>query len=152
LLECSALADGDLRALATRLRGLTCVFAGQSGVGKSAILNRLLPEHELPVGELSEKSGEGTHTTSRSTLYHLPGGGEVIDSPGVRAFDLPAANPQTVAACFREFRPYLGQCRFSDCAHLQEPGCVIHQAVTDSAISEDRYQSYRSILGTMLQG
>ncbi len=122
------------------------VLVGQSGVGKSSLIKRLLPEQDIAIGRLSEASGQGKHTTTATTLYHLPDGGNLLDSPGVRDFRPGEFAPEQLAEGFREFRPYLGQCRFNDCLHKGEPGCAIEAAFKDGTISEQRMQSYKRLL------
>lgn len=133
--------------LAAELRGRVSVFVGQSGVGKSSLVNRLVPEANVPVGELSANRGKGRHTTTTTRLMHLGCGGSLIDSPGIREFGLwPMPIPE-LAWGFREFRRFLGHCRFRDCNHDREPGCAILEAVASGAISERRLQSFRHIAG-----
>lgn len=134
-----------LETLATDLRDHTSVFVGESGVGKSSLINWLLPESAIRVGDVSTGSGLGKHTTTAASLYHLPHGGDLIDSPGVREFGLSHIEREAVAMAFPEFRPYLGQCRFNDCRHANEPGCAIRAAVAAGDIAPRRYQSYVEI-------
>ena len=142
----SALKNTGIEAFADRLAGKTSILVGQSGVGKSSLIKRLLPDRDIAVGKLSAASGLGKHTTTSTTLYHLPQGGHLIDSPGVRDFHLGKVAASELGNGFREFRPYLGQCRFNDCRHLSEPGCAIQAAVTEGAILERRMQSYRQLM------
>ena len=129
----------------------TSVFVGQSGVGKSSLLNCLLPESPALVGDISESTQKGRHTTTLAQLYHLPSGGQIIDSPGVREFGLWQVSEEQAAAGFLEFRPWLGQCRFRDCRHLDEPGCAVRAAVEDGVISPQRWDSYKRILDTLTE-
>jgi ribosome biogenesis GTPase len=101
----------------------------------------------LRIGELSEAASKGRHTTTAACLYHLPQGGELIDSPGIREFSLAFLEPTRLAAGFREFRPFLGRCRFSDCRHGEEPDCELRAAVRAGQVGEARYRSYLQILG-----
>jgi len=126
----------------------TSVFVGQSGVGKSSLVNALLPESNLRVGDLSERQ-QGTHTTTSATLLHFPGGGHLIDSPGIREFGLWHMEEDDVLEGFIEFRPFLGHCKFRDCSHKHEPGCAILKGLTDGKISQTRMDSYRYILRTL---
>jgi ribosome biogenesis GTPase / thiamine phosphate phosphatase len=135
-----------LDALLAELRGRTSVLVGQSGVGKSSLIKRLLPHQEVRIGELSAATGLGTHTTTRTTLYRMPRGGALIDSPGVRAFGLWDVDPGRVAAGFVEFRPYLGACRFSDCSHRVEPGCALQAAAADGKLHPRRLANYHRIV------
>lgn len=133
---------GNLKAL---LEGKTSVFVGQSGVGKSSLINALLPEAGTAVGALSE-IGKGSHTTSTARLFHLPDhGGDIIDSPGIREFALWHIEPADLLKHFTEFKPLLGSCRFRDCSHEREPGCALHAAIQAGAISQQRFDSYRLI-------
>ncbi|GGY87439.1 putative ribosome biogenesis GTPase RsgA [Cellvibrio zantedeschiae] len=126
----------------------TSVFVGQSGVGKSSLVNALLPESNLRVGDLSERQ-QGTHTTTSATLLHFPGGGHLIDSPGIREFGLWHMEEDEVLEGFIEFRPFLGHCKFRDCSHRHEPGCAILSALESGKISGTRMDSYRYILRTL---
>jgi ribosome biogenesis GTPase len=142
----SALKNTGIDFFTDSLADKTSIMVGQSGVGKSSLIKRLLPDREIAVGKLSEASGLGKHTTTSTTLYHLPQGGHLIDSPGVRDFHLGKVDAGDLGHGFREFRPHLGQCKFNDCRHLSEPGCAIRAAVAEGAIHERRMQSYRRLL------
>lgn len=142
----SALENTGIEAFSNRLAGKTSILVGQSGVGKSSLLKRLLPDRDIAIGRLSAASGLGKHTTTSTTLYHLPHGGKLIDSPGVRDFHLGRIAAGELGNGFREFRPYLGQCRFNDCRHLSEPGCAINAAVAAGNILKRRMESYRKLL------
>jgi ribosome biogenesis GTPase / thiamine phosphate phosphatase len=131
--------------LAQALINRTSILVGQSGVGKSSLIKRLLPALDIQIGKLSEASGQGRHTTTTTTLYHLPQGGNLIDSPGVRDFRLGVTAPDDLARGFREFRPYLGLCRFQDCRHLSEPGCAVKAAMRKGTISKRRLASYSQL-------
>lgn len=139
----SARTGTGLPALRQALRGHLGAVVGQSGVGKSALLNALMPAAAARIGEISQATDTGRHTTTVAALYHLPDGGELIDSPGVRGFHLTPMPPRELARCFVEFRPFIGTCRFSDCLHSEEPGCTVKTAVENSRISPRRYESYR---------
>ncbi|MBZ9538663.1 small ribosomal subunit biogenesis GTPase RsgA [Modicisalibacter tunisiensis] len=138
--------DTGLDALHAQLTGRTSVFVGQSGVGKSSLIDRLLPDEALRIGALSEDSRKGTHTTTTARLYTLPAGGELIDSPGIREFGLGHLDARQITDGFVEFRPYLGRCRFRDCRHRGEPGCALQVAIDAGEISAERFASYRRIL------
>jgi len=151
VLFASTKAEHGLDALSEHLRGRTSVFVGQSGVGKSSLINSLLPEVDARVGELSEASGQGRHTTSAAMEYRLPEGGSIIDSPGIRDFGLWNISAEQAFEGFVEFRPYRGQCRFRNCAHREEPGCALRQAVADGRISERRLESFHQIVDSLSQ-
>lgn len=142
-----AQADG-LAALYHQLAERTSVFVGQSGVGKSSLIDQLLPEETLRIGALSEDSRKGTHTTTTARLYAMPDAhnGVLIDSPGIREFGLTHLDAQAVTDGFIEFRPFLGHCRFRDCRHQAEPGCALLAAVEAGKIHPERFASYRRIL------
>jgi ribosome biogenesis GTPase len=142
----SVLENTGIDAFADCLSGKTSILVGQSGVGKSSLLKRLLPDRDIVTGKLSAASGLGKHTTTSTTLYHLPQGGRLIDSPGVRDFHLARVADEELGHGFREFRPYLGQCRFNNCRHLSEPGCAINAAVAEGDILERRMASYRQLI------
>jgi ribosome biogenesis GTPase len=142
----SARKNTGIEAFIANLSGKTSILVGQSGVGKSSLIKRLLPHRDIDVGKLSAASGLGKHTTTSTTLYHLPQGGRLIDSPGVRDFHLARVPDEELGHGFREFRPYLGQCRFNNCRHLSEPGCAIRAAVAEGHILERRMASYRKLI------
>ena len=131
-----------LDALITRLRNETSILVGQSGVGKSSLVKALLPDQDIQTGRLSSATGLGRHTTSAATLYFLPSGGSLIDSPGVRSFRLPAMDRQQLERGFREFRPFLGHCQFSNCVHQDEPGCALRAAATEGLVAQWRLDNF----------
>lgn len=143
--------ESSLGELKEFLNGRTTVFVGQSGVGKSSLIGTLLPGEELKVGSLSENTRKGKHTTTTARLYHFPAGGDLIDSPGIREFGLWHMSAGDVLYGFRELRPLAGYCRFRDCAHEQEPGCALRDAVKKGDVSERRFDSYRRILQTLTE-
>lgn len=125
-------------ALATQ----TSLFAGQSGVGKSSLTNALLPDKTLKINSVSETTRHGRHTTTAATLYHLPCGGDLIDSPGVAIFGLAGLSEAQLAWGFREFHPYVGHCRFNDCRHVNDKDCAVREAAENGAIPISRYQRF----------
>ncbi|WP_339080226.1 small ribosomal subunit biogenesis GTPase RsgA [Pseudomonas sp. TMP9] len=149
LLEVSAHQGDGMEQLKQQLDGHVSVFVGQSGVGKSSLVNSLLPDVDIRVGPLSEQSGLGTHTTTTARLFHFPGGGELIDSPGIREFGLVHVSRDDVEAGFIEFHELIGQCRFRDCKHDREPGCALLKALEDGRLHPQRMASYRQILASL---
>ena len=139
-------------ALKQVLVGKNNIFVGQSGVGKSTLVNTVLPDADILTKEVSENSGLGQHTTTVSRLHHLPSGGNLIDSPGIREFGLWHLDVERVTWCFKEFREFIGGCRFRDCKHLNDPGCILVEAVDAGKISELRFDSYHRILESMADG
>lgn len=139
---------GGLKAL---LNSRTSVFVGQSGVGKSSLINTLLPDEELKVGALSANTAKGRHTTTTARLYHFPAGGDLIDSPGIREFGLWHMSADEVLYGFRELRNLAGHCKFRDCLHKQEPGCAFLAAQAKGEISERRLHSYHYIVQTLTE-
>lgn len=148
----SAKTGEGLAELRAELAGKSSMLAGQSGVGKSSLTNTLLPDKQLRTRELSEKAGLGRHTTTTATLYHLPDGGDLIDSPGVAVFGLAEMAVSDLAAGYREFRPLLGECRFNDCRHLDDKGCAVRAAVEAGWISAERYRRFRKLVDKMRLG
>ena len=135
--------------LIAALKEHVSVFCGPSGVGKSSLVKAVLPDQEIRVGEISAATGGGRHTTTLATLYHLPRGGSLIDSPGVRDFGLWHVGAAQVAQGFVEFQRHAADCRFADCCHLAEPGCAVQQAAQKEQISAIRLASYRRIVASL---
>lgn len=129
-----------------QLNDKTHIFLGQSGVGKSSLINELTPNLNLRVNEISKKSKLGKHTTTNTTLYHIPSGGDLIDSPGVREFHLNTLTSQEILSGFREFKPFIGQCKFRNCVHINEPNCAIKNALGNGSIHPKRYESYLNLI------
>lgn len=136
-------------ALTHWLADHTSVFVGQSGVGKSSLIRSILGDQSIKVGALSENTRKGTHTTTTARLFHLPEGGKLVDSPGIREFGLWHIDQDELIQGFIEFRPHIGLCKFRDCQHEQEPGCAINQAYEEGKISEARMRSYLFIKSTL---
>ena len=149
LLEVSAHDGAGMAELRAALDDRISVFVGQSGVGKSSLVNSLLPGVDLRVGALSELTGKGTHTTTTARLFHFPEGGDLIDSPGIREFGLGHVSRDDVEAGFIEFRELLGRCRFRDCRHDREPGCALLLALEEGRIQPQRLASYRHIIASL---
>ncbi|HSM31220.1 MAG TPA: ribosome small subunit-dependent GTPase A [Woeseiaceae bacterium] len=143
--RCSAKQGLNIEAVTDLMRDGVSIIVGQSGVGKSSLINRLLQDDRQRVAAISDKSGEGRHTTVNSAMLQLPGGGAVIDSPGVRDY-APALRPEEVVAGYREICGAAHDCRFANCRHLREPGCAVKGAVETGTISKRRYDSYRHLL------
>ena len=144
----SAVTGAGIDALREAVRGRTAAFTGNSGVGKSSVLNRLAPELELKVGEVSDKLGRGRHTTRHVELYALGDGTFLADTPGFSSFDTERMDlvlKENLQYAFPDFAPYLGRCQFHDCAHLREPGCAVRAAVEAGAVPESRYRSYERL-------
>lgn len=139
--------DHGLDMLLAELADHTSIFVGQSGVGKSSLIKALLPDQEIRIGKLSAASGQGRHTTTSTMLYHLPSGGDLIDSPGVREFGLFETDAHRIAAGFVEFAAHMNRCRFRDCHHNAEPGCALRAAVDQGEIDPRRLESYHRIVG-----
>lgn len=129
------------------LVGKTSVLVGQSGMGKSTLVNALIPEAQAATREISQALDSGKHTTTHATLYHLDTTSDLIDSPGLQEFGLGHLDRQEIELAFREFRPYLGQCRFRDCRHHREPGCALTAALAEGRIDAGRFAIYQRIVG-----
>lgn len=136
----------DISQLRSWLQGQTSVLVGQSGMGKSTLVNALLPEAKTRTQEISAVLDSGKHTTTAARLYHLDSESSLIDSPGLQEFGLNHLSIDEVEQAFVEFRPYLGKCRFNDCRHVKEPDCAVLHAVSAGIISEFRLQSYHKLL------
>lgn len=145
LLLTSSHTTHGLDQLRTWLKGCVSLLVGQSGVGKSSLIKALLPDREIRIQAVSEFSGHGAHTTTTSTLYHLPSGGDLIDTPGVRSFELGEISLADLDRGFVDIAPYLGRCRFSDCRHQREPGCALRAAAASGEIAPRRLDSYRQL-------
>jgi len=146
----SAKTGEGIDRLSESLKKHISMLVGQSGVGKSSISNILLPDRNLETAALSSGSGKGIHTTTKSTLYHLPEGGDLIDSPGIAIFGLADIKEQDLANGFREFRPYISSCRFKNCRHLNDKGCAVISAVKNGQIDGQRYQRYLKLFKKLL--
>jgi len=145
-LRLSAETGEGVEELSHFIAGKVCAFTGNSGVGKSSLLNALEPGFGLPVGEVSEKLGRGRHTTRHVELFRLQNGAVVADTPGFSSFEEAdgalGCPPEELQYAFREFQPYLGTCRFLDCAHVKEKGCAVLEAVRAGEIAQSRHDSY----------
>ncbi len=145
VIAASAETGEGIEQLRELIRGKLVAFTGNSGVGKSSILNRLCPELQLPTGEVSEKLGRGRHTTRHVELYDLGEGTLVADTPGFSSFDTDQMDvmlKENLQYAFSDFAPYLGKCQFHDCSHRKEPGCAVTDALAAGEIELTRYDSY----------
>ena len=151
LLYVSKQTGEGIKALEEKLRDKINIFVGQSGVGKSSLVNALMPElaESVEEGAISEASGLGQHTTTAARLYHIPSGGDLIDSPGVREFGLWHLEADDITKAYVEFRSYLGGCKFRDCKHGEDPGCILREAVEKGEVSRTRYENYHRIIESM---
>jgi len=148
VLVTSAETGEGIGALRAALAGKLSCLTGNSGVGKSSLLNCVCPGLQLPVGEVSEKLGRGRHTTRHIELYALAPDTFVADTPGFSAFDterMELVHKEQLQYAFPEFGPYLGHCQFPDCAHRKEPGCAVRKALADGRIGQTRYDSYERL-------
>jgi ribosome biogenesis GTPase len=136
----------ELREL---LRDRVSAFSGHSGVGKSTIINLLVGREELRTAETSCKTGKGVHTTTSSAMFPLPGGGYVIDTPGIREFNLSGITRENLRFYYTEFLRYMPECSFSSCSHTVEPGCAVIAAVESGSIAPERYESYLALLDSL---
>jgi ribosome biogenesis GTPase len=145
----SATEGWGVDVLTKMLADRTTVFAGHSGVGKSSLLNAVDPALHLKVGEVSRATSKGRHTTTRTELLRLSGGGYVVDTPGIRAFGIFDVEPEDLDIFFKEFQPLIERCRFYDCTHAHEPECAVRAAVEAGEIRRPRYEAYLRILGSL---
>ncbi len=146
VIVCSAASGAGMRAVSECTAGRTSIVVGQSGVGKSSLINTLIGDEEQKTAGISEKTGEGRHTTVNSVMIYLNNSGQIVDSPGVRDFSPALVTDTEAAAGFREVASAAQHCRFANCLHLREPGCAVKAAVTSRKISERRYESYRRLV------
>ncbi len=148
VIRTSAVSGEGVVELRELIRGKTVAFAGNSGVGKSSLLNVIAPGYNVSVGEVSEALGRGRHTTRHVELFDAGEGTMIADTPGFASFDLTQMKPikkQELQYDFPEFRPFIGGCRFLDCAHLKEPGCAVLEAVEEGIINPSRHKSYQRL-------
>ena len=148
VIRTSAVTGEGVEELKELIRGKTVAFAGNSGVGKSSLLNVIAPGYNVSVGEVSEALGRGRHTTRHVELFDAGEGTMIADTPGFASFDLTQMKPikkQELQHDFPEFRPFIGSCRFLDCAHLKEPGCAVLEAVEEGTINLSRHKSYQRL-------
>lgn len=148
----SAAEGRGVDALLAEMQGKVTLLAGHSGVGKSTLLNLLVPGANVRTAEISAVHGSGMHTTTFSELFELPGGGSVIDIPGIKGFGTFDMEAEEVSHYFREFFETSAECRFSNCTHTQEPGCAVLEAIERGEIALSRYESYISMLGDKEEG
>ena len=142
-----AKSDAGLEPMKRELDGRSIALVGASGVGKSSIVKRLLPDLDVRIGAVSDATGLGAHTTSVTFCYALTGGGTVIDSPGVRRYAVAHLEAVDVRAGFREMARLAEQCRFGNCSHVVEPACAVRDAVASGEIASWRYDNYRALAG-----
>ncbi len=145
ILSISTVDGTGLEGLREILKNKTSVFSGQSGVGKSSLLNAAF-EFDLPIGNLTQKTYKGSHTTTTARLLPLPHGGFCIDTPGIRSFGVWNLQKEDVVRHFREFEPYVHECRYPDCTHLIEPSCAVQEALETGKLSPIRFESYQTLL------
>lgn len=148
LLVSAETTDG-LDELKAAMKDKTTLMSGHSGVGKSSLINRLLPGLDLRTTAVSGWSGKGLHTTTYAEMYDLPEGGRLIDTPGVREFGIVDIPKPELSHYFLEMQPYITECQFNNCLHINEPGCAVKEAVNEGEIDVERYVSYASILETI---
>lgn len=146
VIRTSCKTPSGISSLQSVLKDKTSILVGQSGVGKSSLINQLIPDLQIQTGELSTATGKGTHTTTSTIMYQFTGGGYLIDSPGVWEYGIWKLENHELAAGFIEFEPWLGKCRFNNCLHVSEPECAIKQAVEDGLIRDWRFQSYLRLM------
>ncbi len=147
VLSTSTQAAESIAPLLALLENQTSIFAGESGVGKSSLIQKILPELDLKIGNLSENTQLGKHTTTHSELFHLPTGGKVIDSPGVRSFDVSHFEKEDIHRGFKEIYQLSQYCQYNNCTHIAEPAnkCAVKQALEENKVAASRYHNYQKI-------
>ena len=146
VLHVSAQTNLNMDLLGQFLKGKLVLFSGHSGVGKTALINRLIPGSNLRTGQISDKHQKGKHTTTFAEAIPLPEGGWIVDTPGIKEFGLYDLKKETLAQRFPEMRRLMPQCRFTNCTHLHEPGCAVKLAVEEGSLSSSRYQNYLNMM------
>ena len=141
----SALTGTNIPLIESLLKDKTTLFSGHSGVGKSSLINALLPGRSIKTGDVSEATDQGKHTTTFAEMHTLPFGGYLIDTPGIRELGIFDIRPEELGHYFREMRALMNECRFNNCRHVNEPGCAVINAVETGEIEISRYESYLSI-------
>lgn len=149
VLDISAKGKEGIEKILEKLQGKTTLMSGHSGVGKSTLINALMPGLDLRTKEVSGWSGKGMHTTTFAEMFDLPAGGSIIDTPGVREFGLTDVERAELSGYFPEMRERLQNCQFNNCLHINEPGCAVKDAVASGEIDEDRFISYYNILESL---
>jgi ribosome biogenesis GTPase len=142
----SAKTGFGIDALHAIMSGKTSLISGHSGVGKSTLINKLIPGLDLKTGAISTAHEKGKHTTTFAEMHFLPGGGSLIDTPGIRDLGVVDLEPREISHYFAEMRPLIPHCRFNNCLHVQEPGCAVIEALEQGKIAQERYYNYLSIL------
>jgi ribosome biogenesis GTPase len=140
-----------VESLKAAMTGKASVVTGPSGVGKSSLLNAVQPGLQLRTGDISRRIRRGRNTTVSSVMIPLEGGGYLVDTPGFSEVGMWGVDPRSLADCFPDFRPFLGDCRYGDCRHRKEPGCRVREALEGGAIAPDRYESYLALLQELEQ-
>lgn len=146
VIETSPTSCIGIDTLKNALAGTTCAFVGHSGVGKSSLVNAMDPQAQAEVGGVSDSSGRGRHTTTRSSMHVLDNGTRIIDTPGVRSFSVEDLTNDDIRAAFTEFVPFAEACHFRDCTHSHEPDCAVREAAASGDISSARYDTYRRMI------
>jgi len=144
-----ALEHDSVIALEKKLQGKTTLFSGHSGVGKSTLINQLVPDLNLRTHEVSDWSGKGQHTTTFAEMFDIGTGGRIIDTPGVKEFGIIDIEKEELSHYFPEMRALMSQCRFNNCLHINEPGCAVKEGVINGTVDENRYVSYVTILESL---
>ena len=148
----SAETGEGMEKLEAALKDKTTVMSGNSGVGKSTLINRLIPGVNLKTAEISDAHNQGMHTTTFSEMLQLPSGGYIIDTPGIRGFGTFGIEPEELTSYFKEIFHFSKDCRFNNCTHTHEPGCAVLKALEEHYIAESRYQSYLSMMDDKEEG